>query len=351
MSENTKKSTPLPEGVIENKDLQEYNTFRVPVKARYFFRVTDEEKLQQLVKSSFFQEIELVRVLGGGSNVLFTKDFEGLLLWVDVKGKETAEEDEDHIWLSSGGGENWHQFVQYAVENNLGGIENLSLIPGMVGSAPIQNIGAYGVEIKEVFAWLRAVNLNTGEVETFMPEDCDFDYRYSVFKGPLKNQYLVTSVTVKLSKKPVPNLEYKALKEALKEDGIENPDIKQISDAVCRVRQSKLPDPEKRGNAGSFFKNSIIPVEKFQELKQSYPEIPSYPVDETYVKVPSGWLIEKAGMRGVTYGRTGTWPAQALVIVNKGGATGEEIREFSEEIRQKVMEKFGILLENEVNIW
>lgn len=342
----------LPEGIQKNTELKHLNTFGVEAKVQYFFNVTSEQKLQELVRTLFFRDVvKPVRILGGGSNVLITDDLKGLLLWVNLLGKYIESENEKHVWLTVGAGENWHEFVQYAVSQNWGGVENLSLIPGMVGAAPIQNIGAYGVELKEKFAWLRAVNLQTGDIEVFYPEDCDFGYRYSVFKGPLKDQYFVVSVTLQLDKEPVPRLEYKALQGALEAEGVKDPDIKQISDMVCRIRQSKLPDPNQVGNSGSFFKNPVISLSAFEKLKADFPDVPFFDLGGEGIKIPAGWLIEKVGMKGVEWGNTGTWPKQALVIINRGGASGKEIFKFSRHIQQKVQEKFGLWLENEVNIW
>ncbi len=289
--------------------------------------------------------------LGGGSNVLFTKDFEGLVLKNSIKGIEVASETEDHVLLKIYSGENWHELVMYCVQRNLGGIENLSLIPGTVGAAPMQNIGAYGVELEKVFVSLEALNLETFEIETFDKETCEFGYRESVFKRKFKGQYFIYSVTLRLDKKPVIHAEYGDIKTVLTDKGIAwtEASIKDISDAVIQIRQSKLPDPKEIGNSGSFFKNPVIESAHFDKLKTEYPDIKGF---EQYngIKVPAAWLIEQCGWKGRRVGNTGSHARQALVLVNYGAATGNEVWQLAQDIIGSVREKFGISLEPEVNI-
>lgn len=340
-------SDSLP-AIQEHTDLTPYNTLHVAAKAKKFVSVQTEKQLQSLLKS-YDQTLPLF-VLGGGSNVLFINDFNGLILHIAILGKEIIKEDENYIWLKVGAGENWHETVRYCVEKGWGGIENLSLIPGTVGAAPIQNIGAYGVELDEVFESLAAVELKNGSSHVFYKDDCKFAYRDSVFKQELKGQFAVTSVTLKLSKHPVLNTSYGAIQQKLDEKEITAPSIRDISDIVIEIRNSKLPDPAELGNAGSFFKNPVIGNEKFESLKREYPSAPGYPMDDNYTKVPAGWLIEQAGWKGKVTGSVGTYRQQALVIVNHGGASGEEIWQLAQKIQQSVDEMFDIKLVPEVNI-
>ncbi|MCX2739124.1 UDP-N-acetylmuramate dehydrogenase [Pontibacter anaerobius] len=329
--------------------LKPYNTFGIDVKARLFARFDSVAELHELLQSPELKQ-EQKLILGGGSNLLFTKDFDGLVLQNGIKGVEKVAEDEEHVYLKAGGGEVWHEFVLHTLNMDLGGIENLSLIPGTVGAAPLQNIGAYGVELKDVFQELEAVHIETGEVKTFDNEACRFGYRESVFKNELKGQYIVTHVTFKLHKKHHLNTSYGAIKTTLEEMQVHEPSIHLVSAAVCHIRQSKLPDPKQIGNAGSFFKNPEIPLSKYEELQRQYPAIPSYPVSETTVKVPAGWLIEQCGWKGKVIGNYGVHKNQALVLVNYGGAKGEDIRKLAFEVIQSVEDKFGIKLSPEVNI-
>ncbi|MDX1618663.1 MAG: UDP-N-acetylmuramate dehydrogenase, partial [Balneolaceae bacterium] len=280
----------------------------------------------------------------------FVADYKGLVLHIAIGGIEKIEEDDRHVWIRTGAGENWHRLVRYCVDRGWGGIENLSLIPGTVGAAPIQNIGAYGVELQEVFESLEAINVQNGEAETFSKSRCRFGYRDSIFKRELKGKYVVTRVVLRLSKQPVLNTSYGAIESMLKEKGIEDPDIRDISDIVIEIRESKLPDPAKVGNAGSFFKNPVIDLDRYRQLKREYPSMPGYSLDGNRIKVPAGWLIEEIGWKGKTVGNTGTYRQQALVIVNHGGATGEEILELAQQIKESVAETFGIELVPEVNI-
>lgn len=340
-------SDSLP-AIQEYTDLTPYNTLHVAAKAKKFVSVQTEKQLQSLLKSH--DRTLPLFVLGGGSNVLFINDFNGLILHIAILGKEIIKEDENYIWLKVGAGENWHETVRYCVEKGWGGIENLSLIPGTVGAAPIQNIGAYGVELDEVFESLAAVELKNGSSHVFYKDDCKFAYRDSVFKQEMKGQFAVTSVTLKLSKHPVLNTSYGAIQQKLDEKEITAPSIRDISDIVIEIRNSKLPDPAELGNAGSFFKNPVIGNEKFESLKREYPSAPGYPMDDNQTKVPAGWLIEQAGWKGKVTGSVGTYRQQALVIVNHGGASGEEIWQLAQKIQQSVDEMFDIKLVPEVNI-
>lgn len=330
-------------------NLAPYNTLHIEARASSFLSVKSSDQLVRFITGSKAEYSDLF-VLGGGSNVLFVDDYDGLVLHVDIKGKEVVEETEDHIDLKIGAGENWHETVCYCVEKGWGGIENLSLIPGTVGAAPIQNIGAYGVELEEVFQSLEAVELSTGDIKSFMKEECRFGYRDSIFKNELKGKYIVTQVTLRLSKKPEVNTSYGAISKELERRNIENPTIRDVSEVVIDIRNSKLPNPDDLGNAGSFFKNPIVSRQKYEHLKMEYPSIPGYELNDIEIKVPAGWLIEKAGLKGKVYGNAGTYKQQALVIVNHGGATGKEILELSNKIRITVKNKFGIELVPEVNI-
>jgi UDP-N-acetylmuramate dehydrogenase len=290
-------------------------------------------------------------ILGGGSNVLFTKDFEGIVLRNGLSGRELISEDEESAIVKGGAGENWHQFVLWCIASGFSGIENLSLIPGSLGAGPMQNIGAYGVELCEHFHSLQAYHIQEKEVHTFNLAECGFGYRESVFKRKLKNQYVIVSVNLKLNKKPNFRTTYGAIEQELEKMGITELSVQAVSDAVVNIRRSKLPDPAQIGNAGSFFKNPVIALSHFDELKLRYPDIVSYPAGENMVKVPAGWLIEKSGWKGKTIGNYGVHKLQALVLVNYGGAKGQEILNLSTEIIEDISNKFGILLEREVNIY
>ncbi len=289
-------------------------------------------------------------ILGGGSNILLTRDIEALVIKIDIKGKELVREDEDHVWVKVGAGETWHEFVRYAISKNWAGIENLSLIPGTVGASPMQNIGAYGVEIKEVFDSLEAVDRKTGETVTFDHQKCQFGYRESIFKNEAKDQYIITHVTYKLNKKPTFNISYGAISQTLKAMGIdrEHLNIAAISEAVTQIRQSKLPDPKVIGNAGSFFKNPTVSHSSFEELKSKFPEIPGYP-QENGIKIPAAWLIEQAGWKGQTFGQIGVHQNQPLVLVNYGKGDGAAIKDLAKKIQADILEKYGIKLQPEVN--
>jgi UDP-N-acetylmuramate dehydrogenase len=331
----------------ENVSLRPYNTFGLDVQARYFARFTSADELRQLLKLPHVQTAEKL-ILGGGSNLLFTQDFDGLVLKNEIRGLEIISEDDDAqaVLIRSGAGESWHGLVEYTLDQGLSGIENLSLIPGTVGAAPLQNIGAYGAELRDTFDHLEAVEIGTGALRVFTAGECGFGYRESVFKNVLKGQFVVTAV--------VPNVRYGAISETLAELGIENePTPQDVSRAVVHIRRSKLPDPTEIGNAGSFFKNPEVSQAKFDHLKSQYSDLPGYPVPGG-VKVPAGWLIERAGWkglrRGTGAGTHGVHDRQALVLVNHGGATGHEVRQLAEEIITSVRQQFGIELHPEVNI-
>lgn len=330
-----------------NVNLAPFTTFAVEAKTAYFASFTTIEELKKLL--SEVKDRKLL-ILGGGSNILFRNNFDGVTLHNKIQGISTVKEDENYIVLKVGAGEVWHDFVLYTLSKGWGGVENLSLIPGSVGASPMQNIGAYGVEIKDVFESLEAVEISSGELRTFSHEECQFGYRESIFKKSLKDKYVITSVSYRLSKHPVLNTSYGAIENELKSMGILHPTIQDVSKAVIAIRQSKLPDPKEIGNAGSFFKNPIISLSHFEKLKKEYPEIPSYKVSEVEVKVPAGWLIDKAGWKGKTIQNYGVHKKQALVLVNYGQASGEDIYELSEKIIKDIQLRYGILLEREVNI-
>ncbi len=330
-------------------DLKPLNTLKVSAQGRYLACIRRTEELQEILGDDRWSQ-EKKFILGGGSNVLFTGDFDGLIIHVAIEGKEVVDENNKNVRIKVGAGENWHETVRYCVGMGWGGIENLSLIPGTVGAAPIQNIGAYGVELQDVFESLTAVEIDTGQPRTFEKADCSFGYRDSIFKQELRGEYVVTDVTLKLSKQPEVNTSYGAIREKLKEKDISEPTISEISKVVIEIRNSKLPDPTRLANAGSFFKNPVVNTEVFENLKETHPSIPGYPVDEEHVKVPAGWLIEQAGWKGKVVGNVGTYRQQALVIVNHGRASGREILQLSEKIQQSVKEKFDIALVPEVNI-
>jgi UDP-N-acetylmuramate dehydrogenase len=334
--------------VQTNVQLKPFNTFGIEAKAKYFVEVSTIEELQNILQNPDYQSIERL-VLGRGSNLLLTKDFDGLVIKINIKGFEVVKENDENIWIKSGAGVVWHDLVMHCVNQNYAGMENLSLIPGTVGAAPMQNIGAYGIEIKEVFEQLEAFEIETGEIRTFDKPTCNFGYRESIFKHEAKGKYIILNVTFRLNKKPTFHVEYGAINDTLAEMGISELSIKAISDAVIHIRQSKLPNPAEIGNAGSFFKNPEIPKTQFEILKAQFPTIPSYPVSETTTKVPAGWLIEQAGWKGQRFGNVGVHAKQALVLVNYGGGKGVEIKELSQRIQASVKEKFGIQLSAEVN--
>jgi UDP-N-acetylmuramate dehydrogenase len=333
--------------IQENISLLPFNTFGINKKARFFAVAKTSDDVRHLIKTSKEKDLPLF-ILGGGSNILLTKDIEALVLKIEIKGFEIVGENDREVFLKVGAGESWHDFVLHCIENNLAGVENLSLIPGTVGASPMQNIGAYGVEIKEVFDHLEAINRTTLELKSFSSEGCKFGYRESVFKNDLKNQYVITHVTFRLSKSANINAEYGAIKQTLTEKGIANPTIKDISDAVIEIRRSKLPDPAIIGNAGSFFKNPTVSLSAFEKIKSNYPAIPGFPNEEG-IKIPAAWLIEQAGWKGKRFGNIGVHQFQPLVLVNYGGGDGIEIKNLSKKIQDSVKEKFEIELQPEVN--
>ena len=334
----------------QNISLLPYNTFHISSFARYFIRVNTVDVIKETLESFKGLRVGGIFVLGGGSNILLTKNVDGLVLKNEMKGIEVSREDADHIYIRAGAGENWHQLVQYCVQNNYAGIENLSLIPGNVGASPMQNIGAYGVEIKDVFHELEAVHIADRITRIFSKEECAFGYRESVFKGKLKNQFVITQVTLRLNKQPVFHTGYGAIGQELEKMGVKDLSIAAISQAVINIRSSKLPDPDEIGNAGSFFKNPLVGNEQFEELKMNFPAIVGFPAGAAHTKLAAGWLIEQCGWKGYRKGDAGCYPKQALVLVNYGKATGQEIFELSEEIILSVKKKFGVELEREVNI-
>lgn len=334
---------------IANYSLKNLNTFGIDVNAKWYGNISSEEDLTEAFGSPLIKENKLL-VLGGGSNMLFTKDYDGIVLKISIKGIEVAQQGTD-ILVTAGAGEVWDNLVKYCVAKGYAGLENLTLIPGTVGASPIQNIGAYGVEIKDVFESCTAFEIATGQLRTFSKADCEFGYRESVFKGKLKGKYIITSVTYRLSNIPNVQTHYGAINSELDRRGIERPSISDISEVVAAIRVSKLPDPSTIGNAGSFFKNPVISQQAFDELLSRFPDTPHYPAPNGRVKLAAGWLIEQCGFKGLVDGHTGTWKNQALVLVNHGGATGQEVYRFSEKIIETVQEKFGVLLEREVNIF
>ncbi|MEN9743935.1 MAG: UDP-N-acetylmuramate dehydrogenase [Bacteroidota bacterium] len=331
----------------DNQNLQAYNTFGIAINAKRFGRFSNIQELASQLQDN--SNLPLL-ILGGGSNVLFTEDYDGLVLRNEIKGIEVCKEDDQHIWIKAGAGEVWHDFVCFCIEHNWAGLENLSLIPGSVGASPMQNIGAYGVEIKDVFAELSAYHLETGAIHTFDKEACAFGYRESVFKRKFKNQYVILDVTYKLAKKANLQTTYGAIQQELEKEGITQPSIQDVSKAVIAIRQSKLPDPKVLGNAGSFFKNPVISREQFEAIKAQYPNIANYPVSESEIKLAAGWLIENAGLKGYKQGTCGVHEKQALVLVNYGNSTGQEILDLSTFIIEKIQHQFGVTLEREVNI-
>jgi UDP-N-acetylmuramate dehydrogenase len=319
--------------------------------ARYFSSFAALDELEALLSNLKPQTSNLKLILGGGSNILFAQNVEGLVLKNDIEGIEKVQEDDEHVYIKAGAGVRWHHLVLHSIANNWAGLENLSLIPGNVGASPMQNIGAYGVELKDVFYELEAYHLHDKTVVSFTNSDCAFGYRESVFKRQYKNQFIILQVTYKLRKKPSFNTSYGAIEQELEHMGIKDLSIQAISQAVINIRTSKLPDPKIIGNAGSFFKNPQIPNSQFQLLKEVYPSIIGYPVGDSDTKLAAGWLIEQCGWKGYRQGDAGCHAKQALVLVNYGNASGNEIFELSEKIIASVTEKFGVVLEREVNVW
>jgi UDP-N-acetylmuramate dehydrogenase len=335
--------------IQENISLKQYNTFGIDANAKYFVEIKSIEELILLSKHPIFSSNDRL-ILGGGSNILLCKDFDGIVIKIATKGIDFLTNNNTKALIKVAAGEIWHEFVTFCVDQNIGGgIENLSLIPGCIGASPMQNIGAYGVEIKDIFKELKAFHIPSGEIHTFNKEECKFGYRESVFKRDLKGQYIIIEVVFQIDKTKAYNTSYGAIQDTLNERGVKNTTVKEISLAVTAIRQSKLPDPKQLGNAGSFFKNPEIPFSEYEELLIKSPQIPNYPTVEGFTKVPAGWLIEQCGWKGKVIGNTGVHKNQALVLVNYGNAKGEEIKKLAFDIIESVQNKFGITLENEVN--
>lgn len=330
-------------------NLQAFNTFGIPAQALHYAELNEEAAFADIMQTDEYRLFPRL-IIGGGSNILFTRDFEGLVIRNCLKGISLISENEETVLVEAASGENWHQFVQWCIAQGFGGLENLSLIPGCVGASPMQNIGAYGVEIKDVFKSLTALDLENGKRRVFSKEECAFGYRESVFKTIYKNKYLITSVTFELKRHPVINISYGAIAEQLKAMGVLSPGISDVSKAVMAIRQSKLPDPLVTGNAGSFFKNPEVSAEKYAEILSQFPELVSYPLASGHYKLAAGWLIEQAGLKGYEKNGAAVHTRQALVLINTGTATGEAVLALSTEIIEKVKNKYGVTLEREVNI-
>ena len=332
--------------IQENISLKAYNTFGINVNAKRFIRVDSVYQLQQLLNIE-----KDVFLISGGSNMLLTKDIYKLVVYIDIKGISIDKEDDNFVYLTVNAGENWHDFVLYCVAQNYGGLENLSLIPGNVGTCPIQNIGAYGVEVKDTITKLEAINIETTKLHTFSNDNCNFGYRNSIFKNKVKGEFVITSVAFKLTKQNHKlNTSYGSIETELSSKNIISPTLKNISDAVIAIRQTKLPDPKEIGNSGSFFKNPVIKKSAFINLQKDYPNIPSYTISENEIKVPAGWLIETAGFKGKRFGACGVHEKQALVLVNYGNASGKDIHGLAKKIQTHILNQFNIDLEIEVNV-
>ena len=334
--------------IEQNKSLKNYNTFGLDVKADFFTSVHSIDELITVWKDGRFSQTQKM-FLGGGSNVLLTKDFQGLIIYNCLKGIEVVNRDDNFVLVKAASGEGWHDFVLYCIDNGFGGVENMSLIPGSVGAGPMQNIGAYGVEMKDVFYELEALNLSTLQIEKFTNADCKFGYRESVFKNEKKNQFFISSVTFRLNLHPTVNTTYGAIQQQLQTMNVENPTIKNVSDAVIAIRSSKLPNPAVLGNSGSFFKNPEVSSNEYERLKNEFPNVVAYPTNSGY-KLAAGWLIEQCGWKGKIVGNCGSHKDQALVLVNYGNATGDEIYQLALSIQQSVLEKFNVRITPEVNI-
>ncbi len=334
--------------IQKNSSLKAFNTFGIDVRAKFFADFLNVDELEELISNNTEHNTLL---LGGGSNILFTKDFDGLVLKNEINGIDLLHEDGEYLYVKAGAGENWHRFVLYCIERNWAGVENLSLIPGNVGASPMQNIGAYGVELENIFHSLEAFHLIEKKVYTFTKSDCEFGYRESSFKKKYKNQFAILSVTFKLYKHPIFHTSYGAIQQELEKLKVQALSIKSISQAVINIRSLKLPDPKLIANAGSFFKNPEVSAAKYEELKSVFPAIIAYPLTNGNVKLAAGWMIEQCGWKGVRRGDAGCHDKQALVLINYANATGKQIYDLSEEIVLSVKEKFGVELEREVNIF
>jgi len=335
--------------IHQNYSLKTLNTFGLDVSTQQYARIQTIDDLKEVFLGSKFRTIKKM-VLGGGSNVLFTRNWLGLIAHMAIPGVQVEADSSDSVLVSAGAGEMWHPLVMWAVERGYGGIENLSLIPGTVGAAPMQNIGAYGVELKDVFHSLEAYEVKTGKLVRFFNEDCKFGYRYSVFKGAQKGNYVITRIFLRLSKKPVFNVQYGQIRQTLDEMGVNELSLSAVSQAVINIRQSKLPDPAEIGNAGSFFKNPVVESDYFESLKAAFEDIPGFAVDEHHTKVPAAWLIEHCGWKGKRFGAVGVHDRQALVLVHYGGGNGRDLVKLSKDIQRSVFQTFGVELEPEVNI-
>ncbi len=330
---------------LSDFSLKNYNTFGIDVKAKQFVSVSTINQLKEVLAAD-----KNIFILGGGSNMLLTKDIAQTVVHLNIKGVIVNNETENNIEITAMAGENWHEFVLWCIDQNYGGLENLSLIPGNVGACPIQNIGAYGFEVKDTILFVEALNIETLKIEKIENKACQFAYRNSIFKNKAKGKYIILSVTFKLSTKNHQiNISYGAIQDILKNK--QNPSLKEISNAVIAIRNSKLPNPKDIGNSGSFFKNPVIDIQVFKEIQYKYPEIPSYPVSNQEIKIPAGWLIEKSGFKGKSFGNAGVHNQQALVLVNYGNATGKEVHEIAKKIQRKIKTDFNISLEIEVNVF
>jgi UDP-N-acetylmuramate dehydrogenase len=338
--------------IKKNISLQQYNTFGIDVKTDFFVEVSSLNEIQEFISlyKKNYTNYPLL-LIGGGSNILFTKNYHGIVLQVNTKGIEIIDEDNEEVNIRAYSGEVWETFVDYCIEKGWAGIENLSLIPGYIGSCPVQNIGAYGVEVKDVIVEVEAIHIHTGEIKLFQNEMCNFGYRDSIFKNELKNQYIIHSVIFKLNKKPDFHVKYGAIEDELKEMGVNSPDIKSIGMAVCAIRRRKLPDVKELGNAGSFFKNPIVSDVFFNELKAIYADLIGYQLPDGKYKLAAGNLIESCGWKGKKIGACGVHDKQALVLVNYGKATGNDIADLADKIKDSVFRKFHVNLETEVNIF
>jgi len=334
--------------IIENFSLKKHNTFGIEAKAKEFTAVHSVDELKDVLAEN---QSKKKFILGGGSNMLLTQDIDALVIHIDLKGKKIIRENDDFVWVESQAGENWHEFVLWTIAQDFGGLENMSLIPGNVGTTPVQNIGAYGTEIKDTFVSCDAVKINTQETRTFTKDECNFGYRESIFKNEVKDQYIITAVVFKLTRQNHKiNTSYGDITAELARQGVTSPTLRDVSNAVIAIRQSKLPDPKELGNSGSFFKNPIIPKTDFEKVQLKFPDIRFFEVSDTEVKVPAGWLIEQAGFKGKRFGDAGIHKNQALVLVNYGNATGQEILNVSKDIQETIFNTFGIHIEAEVNV-
>jgi UDP-N-acetylmuramate dehydrogenase len=331
-----------------NFPLKKYNTFGIEAKAKQFVAVHNPAELKSVLKK---HKDNKKFILGGGSNMLLTQDIDALVIHIDLKGKKIIKEGDDFVWVESQAGEVWHEFVLWTIDQNFGGLENMSLIPGNVGTTPVQNIGAYGTEIKDTFISCDAMNLLTQEMKTFTKDECNFGYRESIFKHEAKDKFVITSVIFKLTKRNHKiNTSYGDITKELEKQNVAIPTLKDVSNAVIAIRQSKLPDPKELGNSGSFFKNPIISKELFEKVQQKFPDVKHFEVSSTEVKVPAGWLIENAGLKGYRKDDAGVHKNQALVLVNYGNATGQDILALSRYVQKTVFDKYGIAIEAEVNV-